>query len=149
MCSSDLSNIPERIRLYKELNDIRDETALAAFEAHLADRFGPPPPPAMALLDIVRLKWISSGIGIEKVILKNGTMIANFVADRTSQFYSDPLFISVMNYVNRKQGNMTVKQANGKLSLTVRGVTSVSQAIELFGKILSWHISTIQQEARR
>jgi transcription-repair coupling factor (superfamily II helicase) len=144
-----VSNIPERIRLYKELNDIRDEAALAAFESHLADRFGPPPPPAMALLDIVRLKWISSGIGIERVILKNGTMIANFVTDRTSQFYSDPLFISVMNYVNRKQGSMTVKQANGKLSLTVRGVTSVSQAIELFGKILSWHTSTIKQEAGR
>ena len=141
-----VSNIPERIRLYKELNDIRDETALAAFESHLTDRFGPPPPPAMALLDIVRLKWISSGIGIEKVILKNSTMIANFVTDRTSQFYSDPLFISVMNYVNRKQGSMTVKQGNGKLSLTVRGVTSVSQAIVLFGKILSWHASTIKQE---
>jgi hypothetical protein len=54
-----------------------------------------------------------------------------------------------MNYVNRKQGSMTVKQANGKLSLTVRGVTSVSQAIELFGKILFWHTSTIKQEAGR
>jgi len=142
-----VSNIPERIRLYKELNDIRNETALAAFETHLTDRFGPPPPPAMALLDIVRLKWISSGIGIERVIIKNSTLIANFVTDRTSQFYSDPLFISVMNYVNRKQGSMTVKQGNGKLSLTVRSVTSVSQAIALFGKILSWHTTTLKQEA--
>ncbi|MCK7538906.1 MAG: hypothetical protein MZV63_52200 [Marinilabiliales bacterium] len=37
--------------------------------------------------------------------------------------------MSVMNYVNRKQGNMTIKQNNNKLSLTVREVTSVTQAI--------------------
>ena len=96
-----VSNIPERIRLYKELNDIRDESGLKAFETHLTDRFGPPPPPARALLELVRLKWAAAKTGIEKVILKNNTLIANFVADQSSQFYRSPLFVSVMNYVNR------------------------------------------------
>ncbi len=137
-----VSNIPERIRLYKELNELRDEAGLKAYESHLTDRFGPPPPPALALLQLVRLKWVAAKTGIEKVILKNNTLIANFVTDQSSQFYRSQLFVSVMNYVNRRQGNMSMKQNNNKLSLTVRGVTSVVQAIDLFAAILTWHEST-------
>lgn len=136
-----VSNIPERIRLYKELNEIRDEAGLKAYESHLTDRFGPPPPPALALLQLVRLKWAAARTGIEKVILKNNTLIANFVTDQSSQFYRSPLFVSVMNYVNRRQSNMSVKQNNNKLSLTIRSVTTVVQAIDLFTEILAWHES--------
>ncbi len=142
-----VSNIPERIRLYKELNEIRDDAGLKAYEAHITDRFGPPPKPAMALLELVRLKWAAAGAGIEKVILKNNTLIANFVTDQSSQFYRSPLFVSVMNYVNRRQGNMSVKQNNNKLSLTVRNVTTVVQAIDLFTGILKYHESTITSRA--
>ncbi len=144
-----VSNIPERIRLYKELNDIRNEEGLRAYESHLADRFGPLPTPARSLLDLVRLKWIASQTGIEKVILKNNTLIANFVTDQSSQFYRSPLFVSVMNFVNRKQGNMTIKQNNSKLSLTVREVTAVTQAISLFSRILSYHESTTKPQAKQ
>ena len=117
-----VSNIPERIRLYKELNEIRNEEGLRAYESHLDRPVRASASPARALLDLVRLKWIASQTGIEKIILKNNTLIANFVTDPSSQFYRTPLFVSVMNFVNRKQGTMTVKQNNSKLSLTVREV---------------------------
>jgi len=139
-----VSSIPERIRLYKELNEIRDENTLLAYETHLKDRFGPLPVPALALLDLVRLKWVASETGIEKIILKNNTLVANFVTDPSSQFYRSPLFHSVMNFVNRKQGTMTVKQNNNKLSLTVRDVSSVAQAIALFNRIQAFHSSTLK-----
>jgi len=139
-----VSSIPERIRLYKELNEIRDENTLLAYETHLKDRFGPLPVPALALLDLVRLKWVASETGIEKIILKNNTLVANFVTDPSSQFYRSPLFHSVMNFVNRKQGSMTVKQNNNKLSLTVRDVSSVAQAIALFNRIQAFHSSTLK-----
>jgi transcription-repair coupling factor (superfamily II helicase) len=134
-----VSNIPERIRLYKELNDIRDETKLAAYEDHLKDRFGPLPPPALALLDLVRLKWLASETGIEKVILKNDTLVANFVNDPASDFYRSTLFIAVMNFVNRKRDRMTVRQNNNKLSLTVKEIRSVLQATDLFKQILMFN----------
>jgi transcription-repair coupling factor (superfamily II helicase) len=134
-----VSNIPERIRLYKELNDIRDEEKLAAFESHMTDRFGPLPPPALSLLDLVRLKWLASETGVEKIILKNEILVATFVNDPASDFYRSSLFVSVMNFVNRHSDRMTVRQNNNKLSLTVRDVSSVAPAIELFKKILSSH----------
>jgi hypothetical protein len=43
---------------------------------------------------------------------------------------------------------MTMKQNNNKLSLTVRGVSSVVQAIDLFNSILSWHESTVSSERK-
>jgi transcription-repair coupling factor (superfamily II helicase) len=135
-----VSNIPERIRLYKELNEINTEEELILFEKKLIDRFGNIPLPAEALLDIVRIKWIAVKIGIEKILLKNNLLIANFVSDHTSQFYRSELFVSIMNYVNRKQSRMKMKQKDSRLSLTVSDVRSVKIAIQILNEILGSHL---------
>jgi len=134
-----ISNISERIRLYKELNEISSEEALKLFRDKLIDRFGNIPPPAEALLDIVRIKWISVKIGIEKIFLKNNLLIANFVSNQNSQFYHSSLFVSIMNYVNRKQKQMRMKQKATKLSLTIYDVKSVKTAIKILEEILESH----------
>jgi len=131
-----VSNISERIRLYKELNEIDSEEALYSFEKKLIDRFGKIPPPAQALLDIVRIKWIALKIGIEKILLKNNLLIAYFVSDPNSKFYTSSLFVSIMNYVNSKQRQMNMKQKATKLSLTVNDVMSVKTAINVLREII-------------
>jgi transcription-repair coupling factor (superfamily II helicase) len=131
-----VSNISERIRLYKELNEIVTPEALIQFEQKLTDRFGSIPQPAEALLDIVRIKWIATKLGIEKILLKNNLLIAYFVSDTNSQFYRSALFVSVMNYVNRKQRQMNMKQKASKLSLTINDVKSVKTAIRILNDIL-------------
>jgi transcription-repair coupling factor (superfamily II helicase) len=131
-----VSNISERIRLYKELNEINTEEALCTFEKRLIDRFGIIPQPAQALLDIVRIKWIAVKIGIEKILLKNNLLIAYFVSDPNSQFYRSSLFVSIMNYVNRKQKQMNMKQKASRLSLTINEVRSVKTAIRVLNEIL-------------
>jgi transcription-repair coupling factor (superfamily II helicase) len=134
-----VSNISERIRLYKELNEIENEDSLQEFAKKLIDRFGPVPLPAAALLDIVRIKWIAVRLGIEKILLKNSLLIANFISDPNSQFYRSALFVSIMNYVNRHQKQMSVKQKEKKLSLTVSDVSSVKSAISVLNAILEEH----------
>jgi transcription-repair coupling factor (superfamily II helicase) len=131
-----VSNISERIRLYKELNEIDNEEELQQFEKRLNDRFGGIPPPAAALLDIVRIKWIAVKLGIEKLLLKNDLLIANFISDQGSPFYKSHLFVSIMNYVNRHQKQMTVKQKETKLSLTIRDIKSVKPAIGVLSEML-------------
>ena len=113
------------------------EEALIIFERKLIDRFGDIPLPAEALLDIVRIKWIAIKLGIEKIFLKNNLLIANFVSDHNSQFYSSALFVSIMNYVNKKQKQMNMKQKASKLSLTVSDVKSVKSAIRILNDILA------------
>jgi transcription-repair coupling factor (superfamily II helicase) len=138
-----ISNISERIRLYKELNEIDSEEALCSFERKLIDRFGQIPPPAQALLDIVRIKWIAVKIGIEKILLKNNLLIAYFVSDPNSPFYRSSLFVSIMNYVNRKQKQMNMKQKAAKLSLTVNDIKSVKSAIKVLSEVLEAHVPPI------
>jgi transcription-repair coupling factor (superfamily II helicase) len=132
-----VSNISERIRLYKELNEIDSDDSLELFRKKLIDRFGPVPPAAEALLDIVRIKWIAGKLGIEKILLKNNLMIANFISDQNSSYYRSPLFVSIMNYVNSKQKQMTMKQRESKLSLTITDVKSVKTAIGVLSDIVN------------
>jgi transcription-repair coupling factor (superfamily II helicase) len=131
-----VSNISERIRLYKELNEIENEESLQLFEKKLTDRFGPLPSPSAALLDIVRIKWMAVKLGIEKILLKNNLLIANFISDPESPFYRSQLFVSIMNYVNRHQKQMKVKQKEAKLSLTVTEIKSVKAAIVILEDFL-------------
>jgi transcription-repair coupling factor (superfamily II helicase) len=131
-----ISNISERIRLYKELNEISSDDALLMFEKNLIDRFGEIPSPAQALLDIVRLKWIAVKLGIEKILLKNDLLIAYFVSDHNSPFYRSALFVSIMNYVNRKP-RMNMKQKGTKLSLTMSEVRTVKGAIKVLIDIIA------------
>jgi transcription-repair coupling factor (superfamily II helicase) len=131
-----ISNIPERIRLYKELNEIETEEELVAFEKKLTDRFGKLPSPAQALLDIVRVKWLATKMGIEKILLKNDLLIAHFVSDPNSSFYKSPMFVSIMNYVNRQQKFMQMKQKGEKLTLTVSNVKTVKRAIQVLYEII-------------
>jgi transcription-repair coupling factor (superfamily II helicase) len=131
-----ISNISERIRLYKELNEIGSDEALSLFRKKLTDRFGKIPPPAEALVDIVRIKWMAVKLGIEKIVLKNNLMIANFISDHNSQFYRSELFVSIMNFVNKKHKQMNMKQKASKLSLTVSEVKSVKSAIYVLDEII-------------
>jgi transcription-repair coupling factor (superfamily II helicase) len=139
-----ISNISERIRLYKELNEINSDEELIIFEKKLKDRFGIIPLPAEALLDIVRIKWIAINLGIEKILLKNNLLIANFVTDPDSKFYRSALFVSIMTYVNKKHNRMNMKQKASKLSLTVTDVNSVKSAIGVLKDILVYSNNTMQ-----
>nr|MCU0408192.1 transcription-repair coupling factor [Bacteroidales bacterium] len=132
-----VNSIAERIRLYKELNEIGSEDQLLEFEKRLTDRFGALPQPAAALLDIVRIKWLAVRIGVEKILLKNNLLIAYFVSDQKSAFYSSALFVSIMNYVNHRQKLMTMKQSSSRLSLTIPEIRSVRSAIRALTDIVT------------
>ncbi|MGB6152985.1 MAG: transcription-repair coupling factor, partial [Pricia sp.] len=58
-----INSITERLNLYTELNQVKDEEGLKKFEVELIDRFGELPSQAEDLLNSVRIKWISNGIG--------------------------------------------------------------------------------------
>jgi transcription-repair coupling factor (superfamily II helicase) len=132
-----ISNISERIRLYKELNEIETEEALLAYEKKLTDRFGAIPPPAKSLLEIVRLKWIAGRLGIEKILLKNDLLMANFISDPDSSFYKSPLFVSIMSHINSRPDRMKMRQREAKLSLTIANVRTVEGAIKILGGFIS------------
>ncbi len=129
-----INNITERLNLYTELNQVKNEEGLQKFEAQLIDRFGELPSQAEDLLNSVRIKWIANSIGLERVVMKKGKLIGYFIADQQSEFYQSAAFTKVLQFVQShpQQCKMKEKQTrNGlRLLLVFEGVISVEKALE-------------------
>src|SRR5690606_30864502 len=96
-----INSVSERLNLYNELSQIKDEKALQAYQDQLTDRFGPLPKPALALLDSIRMKWLASHMGIEKLVLKQGKMLGYFISDQQSDFYQTNRFTRILEFIQR------------------------------------------------
>lgn len=118
----------EKLRLYRELDATRDEEGLQAFAAKLVDRFGPLPAAALQLLDVVRLRREAVRLGMERVKVKNGLMIVQFVGDDHSPYYKSEVFMDLLRKVTQRPDRFVLKQHNNRLAMTVRGIGDVSQA---------------------
>jgi transcription-repair coupling factor (superfamily II helicase) len=132
-----VNNVAEKMRLYKELDNLNDETALQHFITGLTDRFGTPPSQVNELCNIVRLRWLAIALGFEKIVLKNKLMIAYFISNQLSLYYRSPAFTTVLDYIQANPRRFKVKEQNKKLILSVANVTTVEQAIELLNKMKS------------
>ena len=76
-----ITNITERLSLYKELDSIDNEQALGKFRARLIDRFGPVPEQSESLIQTIRLRWLAKKIGFEKLVLRNNRLTCYFISD--------------------------------------------------------------------
>ena len=123
-----VSQQAERLKLYRELDSAKDEEALQAFAARLADRFGPLPRPAQELLDVVRLRWEAIRLGMERVKVKNGLMIVHFVGEEDSPYYKSDTFMELLKRVTQHPERFVLKQHNNRLAMTVRNIKDVEAA---------------------
>lgn len=130
-----VNNISERLNLYNQLSQIKDEEALLSYEKNLEDRFGPLPPQAADLLNSVRVKWIATRMGLEKVVMKKGKLIGYFISDQQSGFYQSKGFGNVVQYVQQHPDKCRLKEKqtrNGlRLLLTFDAITSVNKALKV------------------
>ncbi len=130
-----INSITERLNLYTQLNDLKNEEELQKYEAELVDRFGELPTEAEDLLNSVRIKWIAASAGLEKIVMKQGKMIGYFIADQQSGFYQTNAFSRVLQYVQTHPQSCTMKEKKTRsglrLLLTFEKVTSVDRALEV------------------
>jgi transcription-repair coupling factor (superfamily II helicase) len=133
-----VSNIAERLSLYKELDDIETEEKLTAFVAQLRDRFGPIPPQVHELNNTIRLRWKARQLGFEKIILKNRTLKTYFIANQSSAYFQSPLFSHVLRFVQTNPRLCKMKEDKGKLSLTLSPVDSIRDAYVLLDRMLTF-----------
>ncbi|WP_394345104.1 transcription-repair coupling factor [Formosa sediminum] len=128
-----VNNIAERLNLYTQLNQLKTEDELITFEKELIDRFGELPTQVVDLLNSVRVKWLATKIGIEKLVMKQGKMVGYFVSDQQSSFYQSASFTNVLKFVqaNPKACKMKEKQTRAglRLLLTFDHIKTVKQAL--------------------
>ena len=129
-----INSVNERLSLYNELGNCKNEEELTAFENKLIDRFGPLPKEAKALLNSIKIKWIATKIGIEKLVMKQGKMIGYFVSDQQSAYYASRSFTKVLQFVQQHGNICKMKEKETKnglrLLLTFENVKSVNKALE-------------------
>lgn len=130
-----VSNLTERLLLYRELDNITKETDLDIFQDNLRDRFGPLPTEVTELINVVRMRWLAMKIGFEKITLKNNNMLAYFLSKQDSDYYNSPMFKSVLLFAQKTPKQTALKEKNNKLWLTIENVKSVDDAIQVFNKI--------------
>jgi transcription-repair coupling factor (superfamily II helicase) len=130
-----VSNAAERLRIYKELDQITDDEQLKTMVAELTDRFGALPPEVEQLCQIVRLRQIAMRLGFEKVVLKNNLMVLYFISNAQSNYYRSPLFSNIIQCVQTVSHRLSVKEHNGKLMMIARCIDSVRLAAEVLEQI--------------
>ncbi|MFN8322120.1 MAG: transcription-repair coupling factor [Chitinophagales bacterium] len=130
-----VSNTTERMLLYRDLNEIKEEDGLKKFEEQLHDRFGPVPAPVFELFDAMRMKWLATGLGMEQIILKGKTLRCYFVANKESAFYSSSVFSKILQYVQQHRQGIYLRETEKFLVLTFEGIRSMKQADERLSEL--------------
>jgi transcription-repair coupling factor (superfamily II helicase) len=132
-----ISNIEERLNIYKELNDIQDDNNLITFEKNLVDRFGQTPNEIHTLFEAIKLRWKGKEIGFERIIIKNNSLRAYFISDNQSNYFESKSFKQILSFLKNNPQSCELKQLNGKLSLRKNNISDISDVLSLFKKILS------------
>jgi transcription-repair coupling factor (superfamily II helicase) len=130
-----ISNITERLSLYKELDSLESEEALLAFQEKLIDRFGPIPSETQELFNAIRLRRLAKSIGIEKLILKNQVMTGHFLSNEASPYYQSEIFTAVLKYVQANISSCRMKEGSGKLSITFQKIITIKDALSVLRKM--------------
>ncbi|MDE6157125.1 MAG: transcription-repair coupling factor, partial [Muribaculaceae bacterium] len=126
----------ERIALYQELDSIERDDQLEAFEERLRDRFGRIPDAALELLRVPRLRRLARKLGIEKVVLKQGSMFLFFVDETNKAYYQSPMFGRLLNYLQRNAQRVHIRERNGRRSFSVDNVRTVAEALAILSEVL-------------
>lgn len=124
-----IENITERVKLYRQLDNITTEEELNQFAINLTDRFGKIPEPTTELLNIVRLRWKAIDLGIERIILKSQKMICYFISNPNSSFFQSPDFTKIIEYLQENHQKCQMKESKNKLALIFKNTDNVNIAL--------------------
>ncbi len=130
-----IPQISEKIRLYKELDTITNDAQLGKFIEGLEDRFGRMPEQLEQLTYVVRLRWLAIKLGFERIVIKNGIMLAYFVNNQHSPYYKTDLFANILVYINGNPQKSRIKEQNSKLMLRVMGVDTMEKAYNIVNQM--------------
>ena len=132
-----VSNISERLNLYKELNNFRKEEEITAFIESLSDRFGKTPKAIFNVCDALRLRWLAKEIGFERIILKNNRMRAYFPSKADSPYYNSDAFKKALDYLKHHFDSCEMIEKKGKLSMRIEDLYDVKGALKVCKEIVA------------
>ena len=130
-----ISDITERLKLYRELDKTENQDELKDFETRIIDRFGKFPKPVKELLDAVRLRQLAISIGIEKILLRNKKMVCYFVRNKDSAYYQSPVFSSVLVFLQKFPKKVAMSERKEKLMMSFQNIKTINDGITMLKMI--------------
>lgn len=123
-----VQNISERLSLYSQLDNIKNEAELEKFVNSMRDRFGPVPETVMDLVETVRIRWAAEQLGIEKLLIKNDTIKAYFLPSDHAEYYRSETFGKVLQFVQKHPRICQMKEIKEKLVLKIENIETIAKA---------------------
>jgi transcription-repair coupling factor (superfamily II helicase) len=125
-----VTDITERLSIYRELDNIESESELEEYKIKLKDRFGSVPRQTEALFDAIRLRQMAREIGFEKLTLKGGKLIGFFVSNQESSYYQSSSFTRVLDFIKGNPPGYKMYEKGNALRLSRVNVNSIQEAIQ-------------------
>ena len=128
-----INSSQERLNLYTKLNKIISVDELEEFKQELTDRFGKLPDVVEELLKSLKLRWISTDLGFEKIVLKKQMLLA-YMKDFENNSQKKNLE-KIFKY--SKKNNSLISFSQKKMSdgerfiIKLREIDSISKAIKV------------------
>ena len=118
----------EKIRIYKDLDSLKDDREIDRFRSQISDRFGTLPEELENLFWVVKIRNLGARLGFEKIIIKNGMEILFFISNSMSPYYQSKTFDRVLQNIAAGGPSFNFKQTDGKLKIVLRQVDSLEKA---------------------
>lgn len=131
----------ERMLLYRELDSINDDKDLEAYRQRLEDRFGKVPHEGRELMQVVPLRRLGKRLGCEKIMLRQGKMNMQFVANPDSPYYQSRTFSTVIDYVGSHPRRCDFKQVGTRRLLSIDAIPTVEEAVGVLRDMLQGKVA--------
>jgi transcription-repair coupling factor (superfamily II helicase) len=131
-----VNNVAERLSLYQEMDNLKNEEELEAFSNRLIDRFGPLPKQVKELILSFKLRWLAEKMGLERLVIKSGKMVGFFISSPQSPFYETETFTQVLNHIHRNAVGCKLSEQNDRLRIVFAEVKHIKDAFEQVQRIL-------------
>lgn len=125
----------ERMLLYRELDSLSGGEDIELFRSRLRDRFGAIPSETEELIKVVPLRSRGRALGVEKFILRGGRLTLCFPQNPANLFYQSDVFGRILSFASQNAHRTRLRESEGRRSMTVSGVRSVQQALDVLDLI--------------
>ncbi len=129
--SNYVNSTNERLKLYTELDNTKDENGLIQFRDKIRDRLGPLPKPVKELFDAVRLRWVAKRLGFERILFKSGKLRGYFIQNQNSPYYQSDTFGNMLQYLQQNPHVAHFKQTSKHLLIIFDHIEGMNEAREI------------------
>lgn len=130
-----VTSLSERMSLYKELDQIRNDEALTKFRSKVEDMFGTLPQATEELLRTIPLRRKAATLFFDKIVLKKNTLVGYFIENSEAAFYQSTLFGNILAFMQKNFPTTQIKENNKKLTLHIQNVRTIEQALAWMERI--------------